>query len=261
MMRKAIAALCCAMTIFVGNSQSLKVPANHKTEHKQLQAYQHPAATAINNVNTLKLQQQQQREEQKRRNEEIEEIYRVCWNSQSVNPYGNSVKIPSIKNIDVSGYVSPLDKVRVSSPYGWRPKFGRMHRGVDMSLKIGDTIRAAFNGKIRVVRCEPNGYGNYVVIRHDNGLETVYGHMSRQLVKPNQEVKAGDPIGLGGNTGRSTGPHLHFETRYMGMTINPANIIDLERKTIHAEVFTFNQGKVRAEEQRARSNRGSVASK
>lgn len=260
-MKKTIVALCCAMTVFVGSSQSLKVPGNHKTEHKQLQAFQRPAAAMIKNVNTLKLQQQQQREEQKRRNEEIEEIYRVCWNSQSVNPYGNTVKIPAIKDIDVSGYVSPLDKVRVSSPYGWRPRFGRMHRGVDMSLKVGDTIRAAFNGKVRLVKYEANGYGNYVVIRHDNGLETVYGHMSRQLVKPNQEVKAGDPIGLGGNTGRSTGPHLHFETRYMGLTINPANIIDLERKTIRAEIFTFNQSKVRAEGQGQRGNRNSIAAK
>lgn len=249
------------MTVIAGSSQSFKVPANHKNEHKQMQAYQRPAAAVTNRVNTLKLQQQQQREEQKRRNEETAEIYRVCWNSQSVNPYGNSVKIPATKDIDVSGYVSPLDKVRVSSPYGWRPKFGRMHRGVDMSLRIGDTIRAAFDGKVRVVRYEANGYGNYVVLRHDNGLETVYGHMSRQLVKPNQVIKAGDPIGLGGNTGRSTGPHLHFETRYMGLTINPAHIIDLEHKTIRKEVFTFNQSKVRAEEQRSRRNRNSVASK
>ncbi len=249
------------MTVFAGGSQSIKVPATHKAEHKKLQAYQKPATEALSKVNTLKLQQQQQREEQKRRREAVEEVYSICWNSQSVNPYGKSVKIPATKDIDVSEYVSPLDKVRVSSPYGWRPKFGRMHRGVDLSLSVGDTVRSAFSGKVRLVKYDPKGYGYYVVVRHDNGLETVYGHLSRQLVKPNQPVKAGEPIALGGNTGRSTGPHLHFETRYMGLTINPANIIDLEKKSIIKEVYTFNQSRVMAEENRGRKVLPETASK
>ncbi|MDE5785189.1 MAG: M23 family metallopeptidase, partial [Duncaniella sp.] len=88
---------------------------------------------------------------------------------------------------------------------------------------------------------ERKGYGHYVVMRHENGLETVYGHLSRTLVKPNQYVKAGEPIALGGNTGRSTGPHLHFETRYLGRAINPAEIIDFENKTVLRDVFTFNK--------------------
>ena len=89
-----------------------------------------------------------------------------------------------------------------------------MHNGLDIKVYIGDTIRAAFSGKVRMVKYERRGYGKYVVIRHENGLETVYGHLSKQIVDENQYVEAGEPIGLGGNTGRSTGSHLHFETRF-----------------------------------------------
>ena len=78
-----------------------------------------------------------------------------------------------------------------------------------------------------------------MIVRHENGLETVYGHLSRFLVKPDHSVKAGDPIALGGNTGRSTGPHLHFETRFMGYAINPAAIFDFENQTTHTDQFTF----------------------
>ncbi len=91
-------------------------------------------------------------------------------------------------------------------------RWGRRHQGLDIKVYIGDTIRAAFSGKVRVVKYDGNGYGKYIVIRHNNGLETIYGHLSKQIVSPNQTVRAGQPIGLGGNTGRSTGSHLHFET-------------------------------------------------
>ncbi|MDE6714973.1 MAG: peptidoglycan DD-metalloendopeptidase family protein, partial [Muribaculaceae bacterium] len=85
------------------------------------------------------------------------------------------------------------------------------------------------------------GYGYYVVLRHENGLETVYGHLSKFIVEPNEYVKAGDPIALGGNTGRSTGSHLHFETRFMGYAINPAAIFDFENQTTHTDTYTFNK--------------------
>ena len=118
-----------------------------------------------------------------------------------------------------------------------------MHKGIDLKVQIGDTIRAAFDGKVRLTRNQGRrkGYGLYVIVRHSNGLETVYGHLSKFLVSPDQYVKAGDPIALGGNTGRSTGPHLHFETRYMGYAINPAAIFDFENKTTHTDEFTFNK--------------------
>lgn len=147
-----------------------------------------------------------------------------------VNPFaGRSVDIPAEYDIDCSGFVMPLDgDIRVTSSYGYRRRFRRNHRGIDLGLRTGDTIRAAFDGKVRIRDYEGKGYGYYVVLRHPNGFETVYGHMSRQLVEQDQIVRAGDPIGLGGSTGRSTGPHLHLEFRFMGVDINPAHIIDFE---------------------------------
>jgi murein DD-endopeptidase MepM/ murein hydrolase activator NlpD len=100
-------------------------------------------------------------------------------------------------------------------------------------LKIGDSVRSAFKGKVRIIDYEARGYGHYIVIRHDNGLETVYGHLSQVLVSLNQNVKGGQLIAYGGNTGHSTGPHLHFETRYIGNAINPAHIIDFNTGLVH----------------------------
>ncbi len=107
---------------------------------------------------------------------------------------------------------------------------GRPHNGIDIPLRVGDTIRSSFEGVVRYVGGgkATGGYGNLVVIRHPNGLETYYGHLSKRLVVENDVVEAGDPIGLGGNTGRSTGPHLHYETRYMGKPFDPERIIDFE---------------------------------
>ena len=138
--------------------------------------------------------------------------------------------------IDVKEHCIPV-LGHVTSAYGWR--WGRMHKGIDLKLYVGDTVRAAFTGKISTTAYQARGYGYYVKIRHINGLETVYGHLSRILVKPNQVVKAGDPIALGGNTGRSTGPHLHFETKLMGMTINPAEIFDFKNQVAHTDTYMF----------------------
>ena len=115
---------------------------------------------------------------------------------------------------------SPLrKKLEVTSLYGMRKR--KMHFGVDFKLTIGDTVCSVFCGKVRVIQRSDKGYGNVVVVRHYNMGETVYAHLSKILVDINQEVIAGEPIGLGGNTGRSTGPHLHFELRYKGFPINP----------------------------------------
>lgn len=167
------------------------------------------------------------------------DIYTEGWNSKSVNPFRES-DVPNSAIIDVTNYVMP-HKGRVTSRYGYRARFGRMHKGIDIGLKMNDTVRAAFDGKVRLTNYEGRGYGNYVIIRHPNGLETVYGHLNRHLVKPNQIVKAGDPIGLGGSTGRSTGPHLHFETRYMGYAINPEAIFDFANQTTHTDTYTFSK--------------------
>jgi murein DD-endopeptidase MepM/ murein hydrolase activator NlpD len=118
----------------------------------------------------------------------------------------------------------------VTSRYGYRK--GRYHNGIDIGLNTGDTVRAAWSGKIRYAKYNDGGFGNLVIIRHDNGLETFYAHLSKHLVFPNDEVKAGDVIGLGGNTGRSFGPHLHFEVRFYDAPINPEEMIDFANKSV-----------------------------
>ncbi len=165
------------------------------------------------------------------------DIYTEGWNSKAVNPFKES-EVPDTKVIDVTGYFMPVPG-RVTSNYGYRKRFGRMHKGIDLAIHSNDTIYAAFDGKVRLTAYEAKGYGNYVIIRHPNDLETVYGHLNKALVKPDQVVRAGDPIGLGGSTGRSTGPHLHFETRYMGYAINPSAIFDFENQTTHTDTYTF----------------------
>lgn len=167
------------------------------------------------------------------------DIYTEGWNSKSVNPFKEK-DVPDTQVINVTGYVMPHMGV-LTSPYGYRKRFRRMHKGVDIGIKSNDTIRAAFDGKVRLTAYEGRGYGNYIIIRHPNGLETVYGHLNKHLVKPDQTVRAGDPIGLGGSTGRSTGPHLHFETRFMGYAINPAAIFDFANHTTHTDEYTFSK--------------------
>ena len=159
------------------------------------------------------------------------------WNNQYVHAYGKDAIIPDSYTIDLTGLHMPTPSTRITSPFG--PRWRRMHNGLDIKVNIGDTIVAAFDGKVRIVKYERRGYGKYVVIRHDNGLETVYGHLSKQLVEENQLVKAGEPIALGGNTGRSTGSHLHFETRFLGIAINPALMFDFPKQDIVADTYTF----------------------
>lgn len=163
------------------------------------------------------------------------------WNHSSVN-YA-SVNIPESYTFDLTNFAIPTTNTRITSKFG--PRRGRMHNGIDVKVLVGDTIVAAFDGKVRMVKNQGRrtGYGLYVVIRHDNGLETVYGHLSKQLVKENQLVKAGEPIGLGGNTGRSTGSHLHFETRFLGVSINPALMFDFEKQDIVADAYAFKYNK------------------
>ncbi|MCP3894488.1 MAG: peptidoglycan DD-metalloendopeptidase family protein, partial [Bacteroides sp.] len=159
------------------------------------------------------------------------------WNNEYVHAYGKDAIIPESYTIDLTGFCMPTPSTRITSPFG--PRWRRMHNGLDLKVNIGDTIVAAFDGKVRIVKYERRGYGKYVVIRHDNGLETVYGHLSAQLVEPNQLVKAGEAIGLGGNTGRSTGSHLHFETRFLGIAINPVYMFDFPKQDIVADNYTF----------------------
>ena len=167
------------------------------------------------------------------------DIYTEGWDSQHVNCYAG-VSVPETADIDVSKFAMPVPGY-ITSPYGYRRRFRRMHKGVDLKVNIGDTVYAAFDGRVRITNFERRGYGYYVVLRHTNDLETVYGHLSKFLVEPDQYVKAGQPIALGGNTGRSTGPHLHFETRYMGYAINPCAIFDFANQTTHTDTYTFDK--------------------
>jgi len=176
------------------------------------------------------------------------------WDTRFVHAYGKEAIVPESFTINLTGFHMPTPSTRITSPFG--PRWRRMHNGLDIKVNIGDTIVAAFDGKVRIVNFERRGYGNYVVIRHDNGLETIYGHLSKQLVEINQQVKAGEPIGLGGSTGRSTGSHLHFETRFLGIAINPAYMFDFPKQDIVADTYTFR--KTRGYESIG-SSRGSMA--
>jgi len=149
--------------------------------------------------------------------------------------------IDSIKDfdIDLSGFVFPTAGSTITSPFGPRRK--RFHYGTDIGLAYGDTVVAVLDGIIRVVNYQPRGYGHYVIIRHKDSLETVYAHFSRSLVEVNQEVKAGDPIGLGGSTGRSTGPHMHFEMRYLGNPFNSTKIINYASKEPYTNTYRVNK--------------------
>lgn len=173
------------------------------------------------------------------------ELYGENSWGEHVNPFAgisSNVAIPEKWDINCEGFVMPIDgKVRVNSNYGYRRRFRRMHYGIDLHICTGDTIRAAFDGKVRISGYQGRGYGNYIVVRHDNGLETVYGHLSKKLVPRDAIVKAGQPIALGGSTGRSTGPHLHFETRVMGIPINPALIFDFQEGVPLQDVYTFHR--------------------
>ncbi len=166
------------------------------------------------------------------------DIYNDSWSSSSINPYNVSLSnLPDSFVVDLSGFVSPVEGGRVSSNFG--PRRYRYHYGIDIAIPIGTPIVSSFDGKVRIIRNDPRGYGNYIVVRHDNGLETVYAHLSKIKVELNEDVKAGELIAFSGNTGRSTGPHLHFETRFVGNAFNPANIIDFNERRVYADNYTL----------------------
>jgi hypothetical protein len=155
----------------------------------------------------------------------------LSWDTVWVHPYHfdmahmqDTVTLILAQSGGHMAFVPPIAGI-MTSDFGPRTHT-RYHYGVDLKLNIGDSVRAAFDGVVRISQYNHGGYGNVVVIRHYNGLETIYGHMSGRTVVPGQIVRAGDLIGFGGNTGHSTGPHLHFETRYKGKAIDPRTIIN-----------------------------------
>ena len=164
-----------------------------------------------------------------------EELY-ADWD----NVYAHrATQLPDQYRIDLRDFCMPTPSRVITSNFGAR--WGRQHKGLDIKVYTGDTIRAAFSGVVRMVKYEARGYGKYIVIRHDNGLETIYGHLSKQIVRENQRVKAGDVIGLGGSTGRSTGSHLHFETRLCGVALNPAVLFDFRAQDVTGDFYVYNK--------------------
>ncbi|MGY6521190.1 MAG: peptidoglycan DD-metalloendopeptidase family protein [Mongoliitalea sp.] len=168
--------------------------------------------------------------------------YYSAWDSQKINIYNfnpkdfkDTVYVKLYDTFFGTDYKMPLDETRITSEFGFRRY--RWHHGTDLKLTVGTPIYSVFDGIVRIRSYDRTGYGYYVVVRHKNGLETLYGHMSRITVDVGQEVKAGDVLGLGGNTGRSTGPHLHFEVRYQGLSINPTQIFDFNLGRLRSDVY------------------------
>ncbi|MBR1468964.1 MAG: peptidoglycan DD-metalloendopeptidase family protein [Prevotella sp.] len=197
---------------------------------QDLIARQAPVDKKMKAVDTLTFQQLLDREYS---GLPAEDLY-ADWENKYAH---RATQLPNEYKIDLRDFCMPTPSRVVTSNFGSR--WGKQHKGLDIKVYVGDTIRSAFSGMVRMVKYEARGYGKYIVIRHDNGLETIYGHLSKQLVRENQRVKAGDVIGLGGNTGRSTGSHLHFETRLCGVALNPAVLFDFRAQDVTGDFYVY----------------------
>jgi len=170
--------------------------------------------------------------------------YYAIWDSRTVNPYKvdptsykDTIAFQLYDSLNNMMWSMPLNDCRINSAFGMR--HWRWHYGTDLHLITGDPVYASFDGIVRINRYDGGGYGNYVLVRHYNGLETLYGHLSESKVKVGQLVKAGEIIGLGGNTGRSTGPHLHYEVRYEGNAIDPHIVFDFPNNRLNNSTFNL----------------------
>lgn len=248
--------LCCSlMIVSVANAENPRKSNNVKVEpvtvinHESVNNFiadrvnfkKEMALKELSTINSIALNTELDEED---RLFPADELYGSSWENRWVDPFQGDFKavFPDSCNIDCSSFILPIiGFTKVTSKFG--PRRRRMHKGIDLKVQVGDTIRAAFDGRVRIVSYERRGYGKYMVIRHPNGLETVYGHLSAYIAGVNDYVRAGDIIGLGGNTGRSTGSHLHFETRFLGQPINPAEIIDFENGVPHEDLFVFRNKK------------------
>jgi murein DD-endopeptidase MepM/ murein hydrolase activator NlpD len=168
------------------------------------------------------------------------------WDTKKVNIYNFDIKefkdslVVRLYDEQLGQYWKmPLTDVLVNSRFG--PRWGRMHGGVDLDLNTGDAVYTAFDGIIRVKGYDRYGYGYYYVVRHKNGLETLYGHLSKHVMEVGDEVLAGDLLGKGGSTGRSTGPHLHYELRYKGLVFDPENVYDFEKSLLTKQELLINK--------------------
>lgn len=168
----------------------------------------------------------------------------AIFDSMNVNPYRyDAMKLkdtlPMVLFNSERSWSMPLSgKHHKTSVFG--PRGYSFHYGTDIRLSIGDSVFACYDGIIRIAKYNKGGYGNYVMVRHHNGLESLYGHLSKRLVNVGQEVKAGDLIGFGGNTGRSSGPHLHFEVRHRGVAFNPESVFDFTTQELRNSTLMLN---------------------
>ena len=216
---------------------------------QDLLARQAPIDRKMKAVDTLTLRSIIEKEQEE---SPASELYQE-WDNRYAH---KRTEMPDTFKIDLRHFCMPTPSRVVTSNFGNR--WGRPHKGLDIKVYIGDTIRAAFSGKVRIVRYEAGGYGKYIVIRHPNGLETIYGHLSEQLVSENQSVRAGEVIGLGGNTGRSTGSHLHFDTRLCGVALNPALMFDFRNQDVTGDYYVYNVNTYNEESVEATRLRGKV---
>ena len=212
---------------------------------QDLLARQAPIDRKMKAVDTLALRSIIEKEQEQ---SPASELYQE-WDNRYAH---KRTQMPDTFKIDLRHFCMPTPSRVVTSNFGNR--WGRPHKGLDIKVYIGDTIRAAFSGKVRIVRYEAGGYGKYIVIRHPNGLETIYGHLSEQLVSENQSVKAGEVIGLGG----STGSHLHFETRLCGVALNPALMFDFRNQDVTGDYYVYNVNTYDEESVEATRLRGKV---
>jgi hypothetical protein len=164
------------------------------------------------------------------------------WNTEMPHPYGASLSsgdttIELVLNGrgKSEGFAMPVVNT-LTSKFGWRE--GRPHKGIDIDLEVWDTVRTAFPGMVRVAKYY-GGYGRVVVVRHYNGLETLYAHLHRLKVEPGDTLQAGDLVGLGGTSGHSTGSHLHFEVRFKGVPLNPLAFIDHSTGTLVSDTIVL----------------------
>lgn len=168
-----------------------------------------------------------------------ENIYGKSWDtlyirlSRHTKPSVNDTLVLPLFTSDFLNFHMPVPG-QVLSEFGWR--HGRIHAGIDLRLEKGDSVFSSFDGVVRISRYF-SGYGNIVVVRHYNGLETCYAHLSKRVAKVNQEVKAGQVLGLGGRTGRATCNHLHFEVRYLEEPINPRYVVDFPGQKITTDTL------------------------
>jgi hypothetical protein len=187
------------------------------------------------------------------------DLYQAIWDTSRINPYCVDLRTKKDTTHLQLIYDPHCDYSHpvcgeITSEFGMRGY--RYHYGIDINLETGDPVFSAFEGTVRVAKYSPT-YGFYVILRHLNGLETLYAHLSEISVRPGDYLQAGDILGLGGNTGRSRGSHLHFEIRFLGQQLDPRQVIAFEEYackdrelSITAESFNYLK---KVEEQKAQA--------